>query len=321
MIDNLFSVLDKRKHEDYLTEAFVNVLKRLQQEQPDFAATLISNLCGGRISFTESEVRDLSISTQKSLTNRSRPDITITGLRCLVHIEVKRSGPIAGEHTNRQLEHYLADLDEHIHVEHRQVVLLAHSVPKISKNVTGNALFSDTVYWYEVGDWLKDGRCESLSEVSRFVLSEFISFLKERGLAMTVIDRSMIGGAKALMNFHNLTSAVLREHLDNIDTITWYDPGIKHAFKSAGLDCEVILHWDEPDSLAFYAEVPGSKQRVKYLDGLGWEIYADDPTWMRRKMNFEECEFFVEDSSAKQHSILSDFIVSCLDDLKKGKSK
>ena len=110
MADNLFSTLFKYgayAPENYLTEAFVYLLKELLTRSPAAGLKIVNRLAHFPTADAFQNPADLRIHTQVSGEN-GYPDIQITdGEARLVSIEVKHDAPL---HLG-QLENYLHDLE------------------------------------------------------------------------------------------------------------------------------------------------------------------------------------------------------------------
>jgi hypothetical protein len=187
--------------ENSLTEAFVAVLEHCS---PDPASALIEEL-------TAWSADDWSAKTQVS-TGRGldKIDIELLAESALLHdgavgkvrvwIEVKHHADLGHE----QLKRYRQALDAQPDGREGRLLLLAplgfpRNQPAVKDHV------HDVVDWQAVGSCLKTREDhESLSEHGRWLVREFLSFLREEGLAVT----------EALTPRH-VDAVLLREHSFN----------------------------------------------------------------------------------------------------------
>lgn len=317
MTENLLSVLDKRrKPEDFLSEVFVFVLNRLKKRHPALAAEIICRLSGNTVQVQPADASRVEVTTRHTLPNGSRPDITINGAKFLLHVEVKRSDPVNDKHLRKQLKNYLADLEQRTEIPQRWAVLLAHrSFDDILEDIPDHRLFAKPIYWYEIAEGIADGSDGVVAGATKFLVRQFIEFLKEEGLAVDRVRPSVLNGAKSLMHLNNQVVKTLRDQGVRPKTYGWVD-GTGHKFSWSDIPCEVAYHYDYSQALVFYAKVGARKRLSGRLNDQGWEDVEDEPSWKSKELNLEEVDFFAAKSSAIQGKVLNDFIGSCMNDLR-----
>ena len=198
---NLFSSLHRwahRQDENYITEAFVSVLRVLQSRSPGTAAVLLARLTAGA-TIPEQSVSQISFETQVR-TPAGIPDVRIHGAGVDIFVEAK----VAAAISRRQLEAYTQQLAQS-DAPARRLVLLSHFPP------SGKDLPPDlvAVRWYEIGEWIEQLLAEpGLEHVCQHYLGEFLGFLRDRGLAVQAITSPI---SQALAAAHRRTGKPLLE--------------------------------------------------------------------------------------------------------------
>ncbi len=213
---NVFSALAAyAPSENYLTEAFVFVLRFLLEHEPSLGVPILGRLCGLEDCFEGCEPGSIAISTQVSV-EAGRPDIEIrVGDHTLVYAEVKQDAPLG----QNQLEYYLSRLRASL-VENTQLMLLSRS--RITALETSLAQ-SDYhhVCWYHVYEWLS--ATEPEGPVSAYLIESFLALLEERKMSMKEVSWEYIKGVPALVALTDMLEQAIGEVM----------PGIKYT-RTAG---------------------------------------------------------------------------------------
>lgn len=181
--DNLLLALNKwapNQQENYLTEAFAYILRRLQRIDPDALFVVLCRLTSGAIKFKD-EIPSLQITTQVP-TAAGTPDIEIAGPDLLVYIEVKDQSPV----DDVQLLGYSEELGRQTQAT-RGLVLLTRRAPSPLPDIR---LLSPPVRWPAVYRWLGEVGTQTNDEVTQYMVDEFRGLLGGLGMAVEKVGWS-----------------------------------------------------------------------------------------------------------------------------------
>jgi hypothetical protein len=205
--ENLFMVLshyDPSEEENYLTESFAYLLKRICQRRPDDAVRVINKITGPLPVHPIVDLRTVKIHTQQSLGKYGKVDLAIEeGEDTLVFIEIKHDSPLGP----RQLERYHTALHETAKDNSRLVLLKRHK--EIDSEVGLNSEQFHLVTWYEVYRYLND--IKKADDVLIFLIKEFQAFLEEKNMKLKRVSWEYIQGVPALLELRNLLEAAKNE--------------------------------------------------------------------------------------------------------------
>ncbi len=206
MTSNIFSILSRyafRQEENYLTEALVYLLNTILEKEEQIGLVILTNLCGEKTAAWISESEVISIATQFS-TEGGIPDIVINaGDEKMVLVEVKHDSSL-GE---GQLESYYAYLEK-LKTDDKQLVLLTRSRHSIQETNLDQELFHH-VCWYEISGWLSEADFQD--EVVKYLVEQFLDFLKEKEMSMEKITWEYIQGVPAMLNLVTMIGTAISE--------------------------------------------------------------------------------------------------------------
>jgi hypothetical protein len=246
-MEDIFSVLSRygvSSEENYLTEAFVYVIKLLLARRHQEGLKFLNLLCDPISAL--SDPKAIQISTQVSYEG-GRPDIEIRSLPdALVFIEVKHDSPLSPN----QLEIYLNEL--------RATGLTNTSLVFLSRSLIAAQLTTlppdqyHHVCWYEIHDWLSE--LSFSDEVCEHFIRDFIIFLEGKNMTIKKVSWEYIEGVPAMLNLTHLIETAISEvrpslkirrtagwnwrgfYLDNnLWCGVWYDRPLKIVFENKSI--------------------------------------------------------------------------------------
>lgn len=240
--DNLLTTLNKwaGQDENFVTDAFVHLLRHLLTNEPEAATTVLRLLTSGLLVLQPECASQVRISTQVS-TNTGRPDIEIRFAGWLIYIEVKVNSPI----DESQLTRYLEALRQS-GVKNIGLVLLTR-FPETISGLENQADFCQT-RWCEVADWLQAEQAGMRNSISVYLTKQFVSFLGDRNIAMRQVTSELVPGLTSLRSLLLMVGEALNKcgvkFKQNAawDYIGYYCDGSKYW---------VGVYFDEPDCLCF----------------------------------------------------------------------
>lgn len=202
MGENIFTALSKynwASEENYLTEAFVFLLKHLLHSDHPVGIQLLTNLCIDNDEFVFDPSEPISIATQVGM-EQGRPDIELSTPDKLLYIEVKHDSGLG----YRQLERYQEALDQS-GVDNTKLILLT----RFSIDLTSEeAKLCKHVKWFEVYNWLAEAKPED--SVSRYLMRSFLDFLEEKNMSIQKVGWEYINGVPALGNLMNMIEVAIK---------------------------------------------------------------------------------------------------------------
>ena len=208
---NVFSSLAKSSSgsvEDYLTEAFVFVVRLLLQRSTSAGLEIINSLCGNGRGWSFLDPKQVDIQTQVT-TEEGRPDIEIRGdPDILVYVEVKHDSALGVQ----QLERYRAQLDESGHSK-TLLVLLTRSRSS-SRETTLQSDGFHHVCWYEIYNWLANAAIQD--ETCQYMVDSLVLFLEEKRMSMKKVTWEYINGVPAFLNLIAMMEAAISEALPDV---------------------------------------------------------------------------------------------------------
>lgn len=230
---NIFETLSHFtvSHENYLTEAFVFLLKFLLVREPDFGLSILNQLCGQSGMFQSEDIAELEIFTQ--LKDKSdQPDIWIRtpGRDKLVYVEVKHDAPLGPQ----QLERYLDSL-KNAGYNNSKLVLLARSRTTATDTTLQSGDFH-LVCWYHIYNWL--GNSDSHEAICDHFVHEFQSFLEAKNMSMRHVDQACYDGTLAMNDLMEMLKAALAEVFPKVKaklSYSWVHRGFSAGSSAAGI--------------------------------------------------------------------------------------
>jgi hypothetical protein len=191
---NLFARLHKwawRQDENFLTESLDFLLDFLLEQEPTSGVRLLNNLTGGFLSLRPDEAKGVVIRTQVQ-TTAGRPDLEIRTVDSQVFIEVKAESEVR----IGQLEGHRGLLNQGQASRKCLVLLSRYPVDDAALAERPDA----HVRWYQVVAWLEFERNSAnfRDVVGRFLIDQFVDFLRARNMAIAQVDWQMAGGIRSL---------------------------------------------------------------------------------------------------------------------------
>ncbi len=286
-----------RQDENFTTEAFVHVLQRLLDNEPEAAARFLNRITSGAANLRLEEMPDVRLRTQVT-TTLGRPDVEIRTKRHLIFLEAKVESDLG----QRQLERYRSDLKESGFPATFLILLTRY--PVALEDLTERP--DNSVRWHELADWLAAELKDDLlrDAVSRHVVEQFIGYLSARGMTMEQVGHEMITGLHAMSNF----IAMLGEAATAVNQRSVRPVG---DVESIGFDLEktkrywywVGFGYDEPNILYFEAYFTAINQEAMAALGTTEATKFSQGWWTWSKpvdLESEDVNFF---SQTRNHQL------------------
>jgi hypothetical protein len=299
--DNLLHALNRwasGQQENFLTEAFGHLLRRLQAQEPAFLEALVFRITGGQIQLDHEELAKCEINTQVFGDARNYPDLEIAGPNTQVYVEVKDASPV----DENQLSRYARLLAKRS-VPDRCVVLLSRHIPP-DLSIEGVA---PPVRWSQVGAWINE--LETDDEVTEHVASQFMSFMRSKGLLIEKVEWELVPGVQQLARLQEMG----REVLESLEA---------RVGESNGRGYSGLQIWNPENNQMMYVLrtylADPSKLWFGVVDAYRPQSGIDD--WERREGIFavsldlpsEEVHFF-ERSTHSQMDRMKSFVEDCFE--------
>ena len=207
-MESMFTALGKYNspvHENYLTEAFVYVLKYMLIQERRLGKEVLSRLCyGDRLDAFEHD-SEVALVTQKDAGGGSgRPDITIITPSKLIYVEVKHDSGL-GE---RQLGRYREALRNNTPAGHEGRLVLLTRFPESTDGQDGNP--EAFARWQEVHRWFAAAPVDDA--VVRFLVQQFCLYLEEKAMSLNKVSRDYVDGLSAFRSLMGLIAAALERN-------------------------------------------------------------------------------------------------------------
>jgi hypothetical protein len=316
--DNLLSALHRwasRQDENFITDAFSHLLRRLLLMDRPTGLNLIAWLTEGAFVFELEDARAVSVSTQVT-TVLGRPDVEIRTSDHLIYIEAK----VESEPGDRQLERYLEQLDNEAQNQtaKKTLVLLTRYPQEIAPDLADRVIRKR---WYQVADVLVKSLASrgTRDPISAFLCQQFIDFLQTRGVTMEKVQWEMPSGVKSLRSLIGMLAealAALQRPIAKSPAWEWVgyylvDAENKKKPYFAG------LYYDRPEVLVFETNEVAVVPNAVELAGCG-KLIADryrpgGAKWVNELvLDSEEVHFFAL-SRERQMQTLEQFLQKSLD--------
>lgn len=200
-----------RQDENFLTEAFVCLLQNLLQSDFNAGKDLIFVLLTGNKNTTTiknipKSADYIEIKTQIN-TAYGRPDIVIKLNDLIAFIEVKKESALG----HLQLKRYRKELNSCFVSEKRLILLTRYSctINHIDEKPDIH------IKWYDIAFCLEEIRKNSCLNIeNKFLIDQFLGYLKYEGIYMEKISWELSPGVKSLRNLINMFGYVI----ENIDS-------------------------------------------------------------------------------------------------------
>ncbi len=288
-----------RQDENFLTEAFVHLLRHLLDTEPIAAATILNKLTNGVLNLLPQQAATVNVATQVS-TSQGRPDIEIRTVDCLVYVEVK----VLAELGHLQLKRYrelLCTSD----FERTTLVLLTRRLPDIPTDEQPDL----AIQWHQIAVWLEQELLEwnTQQESSFFLVNQFLNFLKARGMTVERVGWELVPGVESMRNLLALMESALEaERIPHKRGTGWYWLGYS---LEDGVDFFFI--WlEQPAMLGF--RTYKRKLDLQRCEALGLtRVWSEKPVGLRwgNVLDFEseDVHFFAR-SKASQLQVIERFL-------------
>lgn len=200
---DLFSSLFRWAHrqgENFTTDGFVFVVNELVRREPDVARSFLLWLCFGHDAAGDAFSTRLPLLETQCRSEDGTPDILIRSPELFVLIEVKKGSDL---HPG-QLSRYHAHLARQAVATKRLILLTAH-----------DATFEESEAphlwrrWGDVEAWLE--RHPPTDTVAKFVVGQFLEFLRRQIMAIERVDWQYVEGAKALYRLTTMLGKALED--------------------------------------------------------------------------------------------------------------
>jgi hypothetical protein len=271
--DNIFATFSHycaAEEENFLTESFAYLLKRVCRIRPDAAAKLINKITGSLPVHPIEDMKTVKISTQRFLGKYGTVDMAIEEVEdTLVLIEIKHDSPLGP----KQLQRYCEALSEENRRNSRLILLKRHK--DVGSEVILNTSQFHLVTWYEVHKWLSDIKKDD--DVLAFLIKEFQTFLEEKNMKLKKVSWEYIQGVPALFELRNLLEAAKNEILPKLPlarTQSWSWVGLyidKNFFFG--------LRYDKPLMIVYennFGKYPTSKTSLDLEEKHFFSLNADE---------------------------------------------
>jgi hypothetical protein len=200
-------------HEENLTtEAFVHLLRHLQNNQPEILRGLLKEKMGEDL--TETVVKDLKFKTQEPQFNGLRPDIEITAPGYMIFIEVKVSAGLR----ESQLKEYRAILDNS-GIRNTKLIFLS----RIPDESPESRYAQVCLLWQEIALWLDSKSGTDIHDTSTYLIKQFVEFLQGPPPRPPVAPPPPSWGERLSDEFGKLQEMILKDdEIDNVDRLRDY---------------------------------------------------------------------------------------------------
>ena len=234
-MQDIFSSLARAgisSEENYLTEAFVYVLKLLLVHQPTLGLHVINQLCD--LPERLADPVSITILTQASYLS-GRPDIEIRcGSDTLVLVEVKHDSPLGFY----QLERYHAELQQSGVSQTRLVFLTRSRSAAQSTSLTPDKYVHRC--WYQVNDWLMNA--EITEPVCKHIVDDFLNFLEGKKMSHKKVTWEYMEGVLALNNLIAMLETAVVELWPNLRTRRTAGWNWKGLYLDSSVWCGIRYH-------------------------------------------------------------------------------
>jgi len=302
--DNLLIALDRwasGQHENFLTEAFVDVLNRLSSSSPELFGQLLKRITDGEFNPAVEELAGFNVVSQLS-TDQGSPDIAIMGPDHYALIEVKDQSPVDPDQLNR----YSRLIELNTAGNKCLVLLTRDQAPPLDIK-----WLQKPIRWYQVLEWIGDIKDKhELDDVSGYVIRQFLGFLEGRGMAVEKVGWEFAPGLRQLMNLKTL----MREALEGAGAHrVWTSYGSEFngvaipAPETNNSGYFFFVNFDRPGELVFSALT--ENVLPEHVDE--WSRHLNNQMKKTLDIGSEEIHFHSR-GLASQRVVLEQFAAECL---------
>ncbi|MCX7144126.1 MAG: hypothetical protein NT123_24430 [Proteobacteria bacterium] len=299
MTDNLLLKVGKwsGQPENFLTEAFAHLLRNLLSNESEIGTSLLTYLTNGIVTINQSDVDKVSVETQIS-TPYGCPDILILTPHHRVYVEVKDEAPPG----DTQISRYRQDLESRpIDIQNGIILLTRYAVVPSSKKEEPDFY----IRWHQISEFLEKRRFKVANAVTRYLIDNFLGFLKEKSMAIEEVGYELPKGVHALQNLLTMIGEALASCKIPIHTKTaawayigyYIDPARKHFFG---------VYYDDPTKLIFEGHLdpkgPHYEQLRELLSSSG--VVRADGYWAPElDLASEKVHFFALGKASQMRSV------------------
>lgn len=310
--NNLLAALAQwatRQDENFLTEAFVHLLRHVLAEEPECALQLIGLVTGMRLGVAAEDVASIEVCMQTVL-ELGRPDVEIRFPgRHLVYLEAKVESGLGFE----QLKRYRQALNESGQPATTLVLLSRYSVSEAEVSAVPDVWLR----WFQIGDLLAEMLArDALSQPeSRYIARQFVGFLRSKGMLMDRVSWEMTAGVRAL-------TALLKLLLEAVKEVGMSSKRSAGAFYTGyylnppAKDFWVGVYYDSPNLLWFQTDQLTIDPAIWSNLGVG-EVKKTSLVpcgyYWRRSLDLEaESVHFFARTRGSQQNVIESFLRECI---------
>lgn len=300
--ENVFLALHKwaegrGQDENFTTEVFGLLLKRLSRTEPDSFMKLLGALTGGSLRPTDASCDGLAVIVQRRV-GGNQPDIRIVGREVRIVIEIKVRQPVDW----CQVRRYRDELDCGGCSRSCLVLLTRDFVVQMGHAEASKV--QSYVRWFQVGELIREERMRISDAVGMYLAEQFVEFLRARRITMEKAGSDLIRGVSSLESLITMLEEAVTSagwqpkprYLEEGCSGVWFGPqggpcpdgkcwcGLFHH--GEGLLGELVFQVYE-----WRGAVP---------EGWQWTKEGKKPQdVLRYRMNLVECGFFEKDAQAQ----------------------
>jgi len=210
---NLFLSLHKwahRQDENFTTDAFAHLLRRLISKEPSLAHAVLRKLTGDRFKLAEADCHQLKVILQRR-EDGNQPDIRINSGDIRIIIEVKVGAQLDWE----QIQRYLIELKDSVCTRPCLGVLTRDCVLQKDR--------MDAVHsyarWQDVHEKLANKAIRD--PITEYLTLQFLEFLTERRMTMEKVRSELKDGVTSLENLIVMLEEAVKKSGDNPKPEYW----------------------------------------------------------------------------------------------------
>lgn len=289
-----------RQDENFITDAFAHLLRRLLAEDGPAGIQLVRFLTDDRFPDIPNATA-IIVRTQVTVA-KGRPDIEISGLNHLIYVEAKVESGLG----DRQLERYLEELDAANAPEASTLVVLSRYPVEITPSISHRVIAKR---WYQVAHWLVEalGRGEVKNSVNQFLVEQLLEFFKTRNITMEKCESEMLKGVQAFRNLTAMVSeAIVGRQMTLKDSFGREWAG--YYFDKTNQDFFLGVYYERLNVLVFetknFPVVPDADQRLGF--GKVSRVYhtTNKRLWMNELfLDSDEVKFFAQTREGQMQCI------------------
>lgn len=301
--DNLLTALHRwawRQDENFITDAFAFLLRRLLTEDFAVGIELVQFVAGDRIPVATTAAT-IRVRTQVTVA-QGRPDIEISCPNHLVYIEAKVESGFGAQ----QLERYLAALDARLPPHSTTLVVLSRYPADIPSTISDRVIARR---WHQVAHRLMEIRERKAikGDVNKFLLEQLLGFFVARNITMERVGPELMSGVRAFRSLIAMVSEALSaRHVTMADTFGRQWAG--YYFDQKAQEFFLGAYYDRPHVLVFetykFPVVPDAAEKLGFGKmGPGrWEneldLQSEDVRFfaLNQQEQFQKVEKFLSDS-------------------------